>query len=178
MNRALRTFLVGGILLAPVFALGCNPVFVVTRGEDLYGKSVTVHLVGVTETEYAKWYGKSMTEYWDTNDALRNGAVKGKYCYQMDFTGSNNILTLSPDGAGEQIWEAWQKRGAVYLFVLADLPGEHKDSPGNADDRRLILPLEGQHWPWMFWGKTEIPITINGSGINCPRKHDSEGLSR
>lgn len=119
---------------------------------------IMVDLVGLNDTQVAAWESKSMTSYWTTADPLR--AEAKDYRKEMPFgPGQTAPQTLSKSDA---IWNKWKERGAMHLFVLADLPGAKADAPGTADGRRVILPLDKRRW------KTDtIKIVVQNSQLNC-----------
>jgi len=59
--------------------------------------------------------------------------------------------------------------GAQHLVIVADLPGVVTDQVGNADPRRLILPLDRAAWDS---GVNTINILVQESGLKLqtPRK--------
>jgi hypothetical protein len=80
--------------------------------------------------------------------------------HEMSFgPGNKDPKTRSKS---DPIWEAWKGRGAMHLFVLADLPGATGDKPGSEDGRRTKLPLDKCRWE----GDT-IKIVVQNSQIVC-----------
>jgi hypothetical protein len=148
-----RTFVT---LLIVLPAVGCTKVNVIATN-DICQKSVEVHLVGVNRFEKDQWEAVSMADYWKPGNKLRESA-KG-YTYVIRFGKGPCKYTLSEK---DPIWrDVWKARKAAYLFILADLPGIFPDLAGNADARRLSLPL-----PPRGWGMTkEINISIEPSNI-------------
>ncbi len=43
--------------------------------------------------------------------------------------------------ASDPIWAHWKSIGATEVMVIADLPGVFADLPGDADQRRKIIPI-------------------------------------
>jgi len=148
-----RTFVT---LLIVLLAVGCTKVNVIATN-DICPKSVEVHLVGVNRFEKDQWEAVSMADYWKPGNKLRESA-KG-YTHVIRFGKGPCKYTLSEK---DPIWrDVWKARKAAYLFILADLPGIFPDLAGNADARRLSLPL-----PPRGWGMTkEIDISIEPSNI-------------
>lgn len=119
---------------------------------------VTVDLVGLNDTQVSAWTNKSMTAYWTPSDRMR-----------AEARGVRHEMTFGPGNAGpktlsktDPIWETWKSRGAMHLFVLADLPGASGDQPGDADGRRKILPLDKCRWD-----KDTIRFQVQSSQIEC-----------
>ena len=67
--------------------------------------------------------------------------------------------------SSDPIWDEWG--GAKMLFVLSSYPPS-SDLPGDADPRRLILPLK-----WRSWLFKPIPIRITPTGIVCDSTYKS-----
>ena len=49
--------------------------------------------------------------------------------------------------------------------------GEKDDKPGDADPRRLILPLDSGQWDWSYWGMSEIRIEVSLGKVTCLTPH-------
>jgi len=136
----------------------------VTLDSPLIGTSVQVDLVGVNElADLPKWQTYSVTQYWQPDNAFRRDAQK----YTMQFnrgTPTTQVL-LANDGH----WAQWLGTGASQLVIVADLPGAVADQMGNADPRRLILPLDRGAWGR---GVETIEILVQESGLRLmtPRK--------
>jgi hypothetical protein len=172
MNKAV---LVIGSLALTFLAAGCGEgPFNVQVGlddndtglRDKIGsvKTVEVDLVGVNESELERWKQMSVKEFWEPDNAIRAGAKK----YVMTF-GQGNLpkqILVKKD----PIWKIWiGDRKAKYLVVLAYLHWI-KDQPGEADPRRVILPLEVEKWDWSLWGADTIPIQIGSGGMTLLRQ--------
>lgn len=120
---------------------GCPPKaynVTVTVSDELKNRTIYVDLVGLNKTMGEAVSSKSMSAYWQPGDTLR----KSLDLHSMTFLAEDNApRTLSED---DPIWETW--KGATDLYVLARLPGEFDDLPGQSDSRRLILPLGSCRW--------------------------------
>ena len=46
--------------------------------------------------------------------------------------------------ASDPIWKHWADTGATDVMVIADLPGVFADMPGDADQRRKIIPIHSK----------------------------------
>jgi len=129
--------------------------------------SVEVHLVGVNISEYPNWSKMSMTTYW--KEASRADGSNPKV-YIMKFgQGKPETQTLPKS---DPIWKIWKEGYSQYLFVLADIPGVYVDESGDADARRLILPLDVGSWrkaKYVPVGTSVIQIDVAKppSGVYC-----------
>jgi len=113
----------------------------VTLDDALVGTSVQVDLVGVnTLADLPKWQGYSVTEYWQPQNAFRRDAHKYSMQFGRETPKSQTLASTDP------IWTDWLKTGAMNVVLIADLPGAAADQTGNADPRRLILPLDAAAW--------------------------------
>jgi len=63
-------------------------------------------------------------------------------------------------------WQTWLKSGVAHLVILADIPVITNDQAGNADARRLIIPLDKKLWN----RKDPLEILIQESGIKLQTK--------
>lgn len=147
---------------------GCRTI-VVTATDDICKKSVEVHLVGVNRFEKSRWESVSMTEYWKPGSDLRKSSKGYRYTIQFPVRSAAPLKGETPcrkilaEENKDQIWNIWKARSAEYLFVLADLPRgatKFKDLSGNADARRLCLPLDKG-----CWEKGEIGLSIEAANI-------------
>ena len=149
--------LVFGLSLWVLFASGCVRT-VCVEAVGIGDKSVEVNLVGINDLEFSRWENMSMTEYWKPGSPMRINAPRYIMKFGQDLTRKQ---CLRKD---DEIWKAWDKRNDIYLFILADLPGEHADQIGNADTRRLILPIRWQCWDWL---QNRLDISLEPGGIIC-----------
>lgn len=134
----------------------------VTLDDALVGSSVQVDLVGVnTITDLPKWQSYSVTEYWQPQNAFRRDAQK----YSMQF-GRDTAKSFSLDST-DPVWSQWLKTGATNLVLVADLPSASADQAGNADPRRLILPLDAAAWGDV----KQIEILVQESGLKLLTAH-------
>lgn len=141
--RSLRSLSLSFACLIILFSTGCGcdpqPYNITVSIDDsLKNRTVYVDLVALNETMGQTLSSKSMTEYWRPNDALR-GSLD---LHDITFLAEDNApRTLSID---DPIWETWAD--ATDLYIIARLPGEFTDQPGQLDGRRLILPLGSCRW--------------------------------
>ena len=135
-----------------------------TLDTPLVGTSVQVDLVGANElTDLPKWQSYSVTEYWQPGNPFRRDARKHTVQFSRDQP-NTQVLLIS-----DSIWKEWLNTGAMQLVILADLPGAVTDQVGNADPRRLIIPLDKASWPSKT---TTIQVLVQESGLRLltPRK--------
>ena len=100
--------------------------------------TIPVDIVGVQPTGEATWNNQSLNEYFAASNPFRMSADRAAMVFGPGDTGTE---TLRFDDA---LWTKW--KGAQRLYIVADLPGASADLPGDADPRRLILPLDTRHW--------------------------------
>ena len=156
---------IGGLVLA-LFLLavlsGCTKMkkfnVVVTADQSISGKTVEIDLVGVNRGDVPRWNSIKMSEYWTRDNPQRENALK----YEIKFGASMpDEQTLKKN---DNIWKLWKSNQVTHLFVMAHLPGVHKDLDGIADDQRTIVRLEKECWG-MFAGKIEIKV--NSDNVTC-----------
>jgi len=123
-------------------------------------KSIEVNIVAVSYTELPKWEQKSMTEYWEPGDQLRQSAEK------IVMTFGEGQPTEQKLAGNDPIWKKWDKRYAKHLLILANLPGI-KDQAGGADVRRLILRTYKDIW------NEDIKVVLRSGGMT-PMKDDGK----
>lgn len=161
LGFALLSFLFAGCASAPApRAYGVQ----VTLDPALAGTSVQIDLVGVNEVaDLPKWQSYSVTEYWQPENSFRRDARKYTMQFVRDTPTSLTLASTDPK------WAEWLRTGALQLVIVADLPGAQADRAGNADPRRLILPLDKGAWG----GKVDtLEILVQESGLRLmtPRK--------
>jgi hypothetical protein len=169
MKAALLRVQLSGLLVIALLGSGCAQRIVnVEATEDICGKSVEIHLVGVNESQQRQWDTESMTRYWEPENQLRKSAKE--YTYVIKFGQGQPCEAIL--GGKEPVRDEWKKRKAEYLYVLADLPGIFEDKDGNADARRLRIPFLTSKC-WKFQDK-KIEINVENSGIVCLTAHKCE----
>lgn len=133
--------------------------FEVALGRDLRGASVQVDLIGIPAEELDRFVNYSVTSYFEPGDSLRAGAVKETLSFRRDAPEVQLLSARSP------IWTDWiENRGAAYVVILADTPGLKEDEPGNADSRRLIIPLHQAKWDRR---PDRVRITVTGDDVTA-----------
>jgi hypothetical protein len=130
----------------------------------LAGTSLQVDVMGANKvSDLPKWESYSVTEYWQPGNVARRDARKATMQFGRGRPESQILAANDPR------WSEWMNTGAQYLVILADLPGSWTDRPGNADPRRVILPLDKSEW---VKGTGTIEFVIQQSGIRLvtPKK--------
>jgi len=156
-------FLAGGCTSAPQAK---NFNIKVTLDPALVGSSLQVDLIGANPiSDLPKFESYSVSEYWKPGDTLRHDATKAVLAFGQGRPTTQTLSSTDP------VWKKWLQTGALHLVVLVDLPGIPADRAGNADPRRLILPLDGAQWN----RKTDtLEILVQESGVRLqtsPKKH-------
>lgn len=154
LGAALLLAFLGGCASAPkarIFNLR------IELGPALAGSSIQLDLVGANSvSDLPKWQTYSVSDYWQPGDPMRRDADKAV----LRFGQGKETVQVFPDT--DPIWNRWLRTGALYLVVLVDLPGLAADREGNADPRRLILPLDAHEWNRDV---TTIELRVQESGI-------------
>jgi hypothetical protein len=171
-----KVVLVIGTLALAFLAGGCDPgpfnveVFLDENDVGLRDKigavrSIEVDLIGVNESELDRWKQVPVSSFWEPDNAMRLSAKKHVLTFGQGHLPKQILLKK------DQIWRTWiEDRQAKYLIVMAYLPWIQKDLPGDADPRRVILPLERGQWEWSAWGATTIPIQVGAGGMTPLRQ--------
>ncbi len=119
--------------------------------------TVEVNIIGVNEAELPQWQSYSVDQYWAADDKLRKGADK----VVLKFGETNKTRQLVRDDSA--VWDTWEEKTAMHLFILADIPGLAGGGEGGGKDGRLlVLPLSPD-----AWSGDEVTITIKSGGITC-----------
>lgn len=161
LGLALLSLLLGGCASAP--SPRAYNVQVTLDG-PLVGTSVQVDLVGANElADLPKWQSYSVTDYWQPNNAFRRDALKSTMQFGRGKPNTQTLLDSDPH------WAEWLRTGALRLVIVADLPGAVTDQMGNADPRRLILPLDRAAWGHKV-ETIEILVQESGLRLMTPRK--------
>lgn len=169
MNLFKRPYLFLGLALLLLGGCASGPqpqAYSVTLTLDpaLAGTSVQVDLVGANElTDLPKWQSYSVTEYWQPGNPFRRDARKYTVQFSRDQPNTQMLLV------GDSIWREWLNTGALHLVIMADLPGAVTDQMGNADPRRLILPLDKAVWDSKV-GTLQVLVQESGLKLLTPRK--------
>ena len=97
----------------------------------------------------------SMSDYFTPGDTMRAGASRMTMVFR-----SNEKATTQTLKHDDKIWKTWKDSGVMQLYVLAFLPGVHKDADGSDDARRLIIPLDKRRWDI-----SKLQLNIKASGV-------------
>lgn len=127
--------------------------------------SVEINFIAVNRNEYAVWYSYSVNKYWMPDDPQRVTPVRQGETAVMTFGESppfSQVLSRT-----SQIWDRWRKKKAIYLIALCNYPRTAEDRPGEADVRRVVLPLDKQRWSGYFWGRRRIRFHCSPRGMEC-----------
>ena len=133
-------------------------------------KTVEVHLlVSRSKAEHDILTNMSITDYW-----MKPSADDEVFVMKLGHDMPREVLEED-----HPIWERWHRKGgAQWLFIISSLPRPEKGDAGllrgNADPRRLILPLDSGAWDWYFYGERDIPIAVKDrpKGLECGREHE------
>lgn len=129
----------------------------------LAGTTLMVDMAGANEiSDLPKWQTYSVTEYWQPGNVFRRDSRKATMEFGRDRPTTQTLASTDPR------WAEWLRTGAMHLVIVADIPGVVNDQAGNADPRRLIVPLDKA-----VWGKSDtIDIVVHESGLRLvtPRK--------
>jgi hypothetical protein len=127
--------------------------------------SLQVDLIGAnTLADLPKWTSYSVTDYWQPDNPQRRDASKITFQFGRGFPIKVSISRDDP------LWQTWLKSGVAHLVVMADLPGVATDQVGNADPRRLIIPLDKKLWP----SGAPLELIIQEGGIKLLTKQKAQ----
>jgi hypothetical protein len=140
-------------LLAPfaaVLLIGCaahqKREVVISLDQALSSSSsrptILVDVVGLTHSERKQWDEIPLSAYWIPRSPLR-ASVRDRAVQVRFGPERSERCVVSIDS---EIWTAWRKSGAQWLYVVANLPGGITDHPGADDPRRLAISLTSSEW--------------------------------
>lgn len=115
--------------------------------------SIEVDLVGVNESEAARWRSYPVSDYFSGRDQFRADADRHTLAFTHANPGPQTLPRTHP------IWQKWKDKQAMELFILVNLPGT---GDRQEDPRRLVLPLSRDRWK-----VDEIVIEVQRSGVVC-----------
>jgi hypothetical protein len=132
--------------------------------KSLENTSLQVDIIGANATsDLPKWESYSITEYWQPGNTTRRDTDR----HTADFGRGKPAQQLIK--STDEKWARWLQTGATYVVVIADLPGVSSDQQGNADPRRLILPLDAKEWKKDKKAPIEIQVKESGLRLLTPR---------
>ncbi len=126
--------------------------------------SFEVDIVGVNDSEQAKWSVFSVDKYFEVNQQFREDA----HPFTVSFSGDD----LQPKKLSRRSlhWKTWKKKGAKQIYVIAHLPHMPGETLEDANRRmHIVLPLDGQQWKkhWFSRRKKTLEVRIQRSGLVC-----------
>ena len=136
---------------------------------SLHGSTIQVDLIGFNEGNLDRYKSYSVSDYFgDPDDRIRKLSYKKQFVFGQGQRMEQVMLVTDP------LWYTWlNQENASYLLVLVDLPGVIDDEEGQADPRRLILPLDKCAWQ----GNVEtIDIVINEINTYSLQNFNDESL--
>ena len=125
--------------------------------------SVELNFIGVNDSEMPVWTNYSINKYWMPDNPQRITAVSQAQALAITF--SENPPYSQTISRTNTTWNKWKSKGAMHLIVVANYPRTSNDAPGDADVRRIVLPLAKRRWKSYFWGRRTIRIEVTPSGI-------------
>lgn len=147
----MRPYLALLVLLAAAVLPGCSasgPRREVIIGldqalaESSARPTIQVDVVGLNDAERKLWDAKNLSEYWLPGSPAR--AAMGDRLipirYGREFS---QPVSISVD---DKVWKAWERAGAKWVYIVANLPGGVADKPGAGDPRRLAISLTSKEW--------------------------------
>ena len=98
--------------------------------------SVQVDVVGINANNQTL-KAIPVPQYWRGASAPYRADIKS-------FRFGPNSPQTYTIAATDPIWKHWHDTGATDVMVVADLPGVFADLPGDADQRRKIIPIKSK----------------------------------
>lgn len=124
--------------------------------------SIDVDVFAANASEEGVLKALQVREYFDTNNPYRESLN----AYRARFTNRDHEpKKLSRRGA---YWDAWKRKGARTLYIIANLPEKPGENPELVQTRSVLaLPLDRKAWPnGMFSPRTRtLKILIQPSGL-------------
>ncbi len=141
----------------PTYIEGYN--YSINLDSSFSDATIELNVVGLNASEKLRYENMSISEYWNPGNPIRQSAIPQKLTFQFP---SKTSAFLSDKNF---IWSSWFKRDAEYIVFIADIPGVYSDKAGNADPRRLILPLDKRLWGEKLENVPTITIEVGPNGI-------------
>lgn len=98
--------------------------------------SVQVDVVGLNANNQAL-KALPVPQYWRGANAQYKADAKS-FRFGPNSPQTYTVASTDP------IWQHWKSEGVKEVMVIADLPGVFADLPGDADQRRKIIPVAGK----------------------------------
>lgn len=127
------------------------------RSADGKLKSVQVDMIAVNAGELEGWKMESLQNYWTPGKSILATSAD-KVVLKFDTTENIPEKTFSKADAH---WAAWDKKGAMDLVIVADIPGFQTPQAGMADPRRQIVTLNGCRWD----NEDAIQVSVSSAGV-------------
>jgi len=153
-----------GFASAMLVCAGCGswPKNVVVREDKSLNDGgtwavVEVHLIGVNKVELPRWQNLSVSEYWSPSG---EGRRPNEYTKVLRLGTGSTTVTVGKD---DPIWKKWTSGGKTDLVVLADLKGIREGQAGQADPRRLVVPIKKVRYANSV---QQITISVERNGVS------------
>jgi hypothetical protein len=152
-----------GIVFVAVVCAGCGswPKDIIVREDKSLNDGgtwavVEVHLIGVSKVDLPRWQGQSVSDYWSPGGMGRTPNPDTKVIRLG--TGSTTVTI----GKQDPIWKKWTNDGKTDMVVLADLKGVREGQAGQADPRRLVVPIKKVRYANNV---QQITISVERNGV-------------
>ena len=149
------------LAIVSVLFTGCaatTPIVTTVRADEfICSRPVTVHLVGVTESEYTSyWRDVSMIDYWKSDPPHEIKSRKfaaQSYTKELKFGHATAQCSVRIDRR-DPVFVNWQARQIDHMLVLVDMPNWSPDRSGDTDFRRQRFDWPGSPlWSTGGWAK-------------------------
>jgi hypothetical protein len=137
---------------------GVSPLkLTLNRGQTLEGKSVDLDIVGVNDSNIKTWSEYPISKYFEAGNEFRDDARRAGVLKTVVFraNGSSSEIIDKTD----PIWAKWKEIGAKQIVVIANLPGDIKDTAGEGPARKILL------WD-NAWPSDGIKITVGKGALS------------
>lgn len=138
-----------------------------------YYPSVEVDVAAMAPSEAERVTSYSVDEWFSPDNPMRAGVVRKTLKFSEDRAG---LQTIDDD---DPFWTEGKSRGAEAAAVLVNLPGHEDPKPGAPDPRRIVVPLEAEHWyqtkegtVWLLVGPAGI-VKLAEPSVDEARSHAS-----
>jgi len=101
--------------------------------------TISVDLIGVSDSDKASWLAYPTEKYWTPNDVRR--AQADKLSIPSDKLQKEKPYVVQKDNP---IWRQWFDHGATDLLIVANLHLPVSDAA--ADPQKKFLPLGSKYW--------------------------------
>lgn len=115
--------------------------------------SIEVDLIGVTDTDKAKWDAMPVDTYFQPGNELRQFSDR----YTMAFT--NEKAEAQTVAKSNAVLKKWEEKKTPHMYILASIPMSGPAGP--VDPRKVLLPLMSDRWS----SDTTIEVVVKPSGV-------------